>query len=384
MPRQRRSFGAVRKLPSGRYQASYVGADGRRHLAPTTFATKSDADAFLRLQQADLTRDAWLPPLTARAGAVTLAAYSQAWIDGRDLKPATRKHYRMLLRLHIAPALGDVEVAGLTPAMIRTWHGALAATTGPTMRAHAYGLLRTILNTAVGDDLIGSNPCRIRGAGQTKRVVEIEPATVAELELIVAALPPRYRTMIMLAAWCALRFGEITELRRRNVDTKAGVLWVRHGVVRVDGEYIVDDPKSVAGRRRVNIPPHLLPMVRDHLLTHVAAGRDALLFPSAGDPAQHMHEATMRKVFYRARRLAGRPDLRFHDLRHTGATLAAMTGATLAELMARLGHSTAHAALRYQHVARDRDKEIAAALSRLAQPTAPAAVVDLTERRAAQ
>ena len=64
---------------------------------------------------------------------------------------------------------------------------------------------------------------------------------------------------------------------------------------------------------------------------------------------------------------AGRPDLRFHDLRHTGAVLAAQTGATLAELMGRLGHSTPGAAMRYQHAAADRDKAIAEALSRLAE-----------------
>jgi integrase len=72
------------------------------------------------------------------------------------------------------------------------------------------------------------------------------------------------------------------------------------------------------------------------------------------------------RVFYRARAAAGRPDLRFHDLRHTGAVLAAQTGATLAELIGRLGHSTPGAALRYQHAAQGRDMEIAKALSALA------------------
>jgi integrase len=79
-----------------------------------------------------------------------------------------------------------------------------------------------------------------------------------------------------------------------------------------------------------------------------------------------MAPATLYRVFYPARDAAGRPDLRFHDLRHTGAVLAAATGATLAELMARLGHSTAGAALRYQHAAAERDKVIAEALSKLA------------------
>jgi integrase len=75
--------------------------------------------------------------------------------------------------------------------------------------------------------------------------------------------------------------------------------------------------------------------------------------------------STLYRVFYPAREAAARPDLRFHDLRHTGAVLAASTGATLAESMARLGHSTPGAAMRYQHAAQDRDKVIAAALSKL-------------------
>jgi len=78
-----------------------------------------------------------------------------------------------------------------------------------------------------------------------------------------------------------------------------------------------------------------------------------------------MHPRTFGKRFDAARAAAGRPDLHFHDLRHTGAVLAAQTGATLAELMARLGHSTPGAAMRYQHAAAGRDKAIAEALSRL-------------------
>jgi integrase len=82
-----------------------------------------------------------------------------------------------------------------------------------------------------------------------------------------------------------------------------------------------------------------------------------------------MRPATLYKVFYPAREKAGRKDLRFHDLRHTGAVLAAATGATLAELMGRLGHSTPAAALRYQHAAEGRDAIIAAKLSEIAGAT---------------
>ncbi len=97
-------------------------------------------------------------------------------------------------------------------------------------------------------------------------------------------------------------------------------------------------PKSEAGKRDVAIPPHLIPAVKAHLRDHVAPSREALVFPAAS--GGHMAPASLYRVYYPARKAAGRPDLRFHDLRHTGAVLAAATGATLAELMARLGHST--------------------------------------------
>jgi integrase len=202
-----------------------------------------------------------------------------------------------------------------------------------------------------------------------RRARKIREASLAELEAITRAMPERYRLMVLLAAWCALRFGELAELRRSDVDVRGGVLRVRRGVTRTKGRRIVGGPKSDAGKRDVNIPPHLMPAVKTHLRDHVPAARDALLFPAAGDPASHLAPSTLYRVFYPARKAAGRPDLRFHDLRHTGAVLAAATGATLAELMARLGHSTPGAAMRYQHAAAERDKVVAQALSKLANGT---------------
>ena len=123
----------------------------------------------------------------------------------------------------------------------------------------------------------------------------------------------------------------------------------------------------MTGKRDVNIPPHLTPLVHEHMILHVQRGPGSLLFPAAA--GGHMAPSSLYAVYHPARDKAGRHDLRFHDLRHTGAVLAAATGATLAELMARLGHSTVSAAMRYQHAAADRDKAIAEALSGLATVT---------------
>jgi integrase len=366
----RRAFGQIQRLPSKRYRARYMGPDGVRHNAPRTFDARIDAEAWLTDERRLLVAGTWTPPATRANPSVTrrahtLGGYADAWLADRPLKPRTREHYAALIRNQLAPLL-DEPVADLTPAVVRAWHSALDPTR-PTLRAHAYALLRAILATAVHDGLLPQNPCYLRGAGNAKRAHKVEPATLAQLEALVDAMPPRYRVMVLLAAWCGLRFGELTELRRSDLDLNNGIVRVRRGVVRVDGRVEVGTPKTAAGIRDVAIPPHLLPAVREHIAEHAAFGRDGLLFPAATNPTEHLAPSALYRVFYPARKAAGRPDLRWHDLRHTGAVLAASTGATLAELMARLGHSTPGAALRYQHAAQGRDAAIAAKLSQLAE-----------------
>jgi len=365
----KRYFGSLRTLPSGRVQARYTAPDGRTYAAPVTFDSRQYAEAFLARTHGDIQAGRWQPPNRTRGSDLpnTFEKYAETWLAGRDLADRTREDYAQVLRDHIRPAFGALPVKTITPAAVREWHAALKGKTGPTMRAHAYGLLRTILNTAVADEVIAANPCRVRGGGTVKRAKKIRPASLPELEALVKALPGKYQLMALLACWCGLRFGELAELRRSDIDVRSAIVHVRRGVVRVRGGRKVKGPKSEAGRRDVAIPPHLVPLVKDHLRKYVPPRRDALIFPAAS--GGHLAPATLYRVYYPAREAAGRPDLRFHDLRHTGAVLAAATGATLAELMARLGHSTAGAALRYQHAAADRDKVIAVALSKLAGGT---------------
>ncbi len=364
-----RSFGYVRRLPSKRYQASYLGPDGVRHAAPFTFETRLAADTWL-IAERRLVDGHWQAPKSRQASldaaAVTLEHYAQTWLAQRTLKPRTVEHYRRLIERLLVPTLGTVRVDRLTPPAVRSWWAELNPAT-PTQNAHAYALLKAICATAVDDDLLVSNPCRVRGAGQARRVSRTEPATLDELTTLIAALPERYRLMALFASWCALRFGELIELRRSDLDLRRGLVRVHRAAVWVDGAVVIGTPKSEAGVRDVAIPPHLTPGVREFLKAMPVTGRDALLFPAAGDPTKHLRPATLSKVYYRARAAAGRPDLRWHDLRHTGAVLATSTGASLAEVMARLGHSTPAAAMRYQHAVKGRDQAIASLLSELAQ-----------------
>lgn len=383
---QRRGFGWVRKLPSGRYQASYLGPDTRRHNAPVTFTTKGDAEGWLNDERLLLERNLWTSPaarveaarqaeLKAKAEAVTFEAYALQWLAGRTLKPTTRERYRSLLVAKLLPTFGPMELQAITPAAVRAWWTAEGTAT-PTRRARTYELLRAILNTAVDDELLTASPARLKSTA-AKRAHHVEPATPEQVQAIADGMPERYRLAVLLAAWCALRYGEVAELRRADVvlsaDGASGRLRIRRGVTWPvsASQPVVGPPKTSAGVRDVAIPPHLLPAVTEHLKTHAQWGSDGLLFPNR--QGMQTHHATLHHSWAKARAAAGRPDLHVHDLRHTGAVLAAATGATLAELMARLGHSSAAAAMRYQHAAQDRDTAIAAALSALASGSSPAA-----------
>jgi integrase len=358
--RRSQGSGTVRLLPSGRWNVRYRDDLGKQRVGGT-FASKVDALGWLANRE-QTRRDPEI--VQAERSDPTVAAYSNAWLAGRTtLKPRTREDYRRLLDTAILPSLGDLRLSALSKATVRRWYDGLDPDKA-TNRSHSYGLLRTIMKDAIRDDLITTNPVDIRDASRARKRHQTQVATLAELQAIVEHVPDRYRLMIMLASWCALRYGEIIELRREDVT--AASVRVTRGVVRVGGTYAIGDPKSAAGRRAVAIPPHMAGMVGHHLAEHTGPEASALLFPAAGDPRKHLAPSSFYKIYYPAREAAGRPDLRFHDLRHTGATLAAATGATLAQLMNRLGHSTAGAAMIYQHATDDADRLIADRLSAIA------------------
>ncbi len=360
----RRGFGAIRKLPSGRYQASYVGPDLVRHKAPTTYQTREDAEGWLYKQRGAVTGDDWTPPAVRKQAAVTFTDYADPWLQMRDLTPRTRALYTSLLRTHITPTFGAMSITTITPLHVKKWYAGL--NTGPTAKANAYGLLRTVLGDAVDEELIARNPVRIKGAGTKRRERELRVLTIDELDKIVTAIPARYECLVLLGAWCAMRFGELAALRRSDLDLKNGVVHIRQAVTTVDGETIVGRPKSDAGHRAVSIPPHIIPALRQHMKTHASFGRDGLVFPTASGTG-YLASSTVHRVFDRAKVKAGRPDVRLHDLRHFGAIMAARSGATLGELQQRLGHTTAQAAMIYQSAISERPTQIAAALSALVE-----------------
>jgi len=360
----RRQFGSVRRLGSGRWQASYW-HDGSRHLAPGTFSSRSASSTWLSTVEADLARGGWVDP---RAGFVTLASYAQWWLSARtDLRPRTVELYDLLLRLHVVPALGHHEIGRITPSVVRHWVSVVSGPDGPghATAARSYRLLRTMLNTAVTDELLVKNPCQVRGAG-VERSPERPVATVAQVHALADAMTERLRACVLLASYCSLRRGEILGLMRRDIDLLHGTVVVRQAMVSLrDGSLFLGEPKTAAGRRTVAIPHVVVADLEAHLDGQVASSPEALVF--TGEKGGPLRPHVLQAAWNRARRATGLEHLHFHDLRHSGNTWAAATGASTAELMARMGHASSAAALRYQHATADRDRSIADALSRLGE-----------------
>lgn len=413
-----RRFGNVRRLPSGRFQIRYPGPDGRIRTGPDTYDRKSDADKALVLIEAQIAAGEWTDP---DRGKVKLADYAATWITERPkLRPRTVDLYRWLLKKHIAPYLGGVQIGKLSTAMVREWRASLLARgVSASMAAKAYRLLRAVLMTAVEEDkILARNPCRIRGAGD-EDAPERPVLTVAQVfalaELVgrrpvgnIRKLPAggyrlrfrrhgsfrtspevygtradaeralrkladdgradchhdrRYLALVLLATFASLRWGEVTALRRCDIDLEAGTVRVRAALVeRSTGEILLGPPKSRAGRRVVGIPQVIIPVLREHLTIYVKDEPGALAFPGAqGGPLRRGNFNKMSAWPYAVRSI-GAEGLHFHDLRHTGNTFAAASGARLRDLMARMGHDSERAAMIYQHEARGAGQAITSAI----------------------
>lgn len=184
---------------------------------------------------------------------------------------------------------------------------------------------------------------------------------------------PEHLRLAVLASWCSLRRGEVRGLQRRDFDLQRQIVTIDRAVVRSSRGIGIGPPKTTAGLRSVSIPANIVPDVRSHLECHVGPESDALVF--TGEKGVIVRENTFHDSWDQARRAIGRPELRFHDLCHSGATWAAASGASTKALMCRLGHASPAAALWYQHATDDQDRAIAYALEVLAsQSAAPSTV----------
>jgi integrase len=363
---QRRAFGTVRKLPSGRYQARYTHPDtGLLVSAPTTFAAKGDATRFLSEAETDLVRGDLLDVTRSKQ---TFTSYGREWLGSRtDLRPKTIDLYRYLFQAFLEPVLGTKEVGKLDARAIRQWHGILhEGTQSGVTSAKAYRLLRQILQAAVDDRLLRSNPCTLKGAA-VERSAERQIPTLEQVLALAEAIKPEYRLMVLMAGLVGLRRGECFALRVDDLERGKDhwTVAIDSSIVFVRDKALHQAPKTMAGVRQLVLPGAVSAVAEGHLVAFCKSEPDSLLFTDQRtDSTPTM--TVWRRVWANARRDAG-VECTFHDLRHHAGTLTATAGASIRESMARLGHSSPAAALRYQHVAESRDAEVASAMDQLIQ-----------------
>jgi integrase len=358
-----RHFGAIRKLPSGRWQARYRGPDGVMRPAPGTFERKGDASRWLAVIESDIAKGEWRDPDRAQQ---LLIDYAETWIKERPgLRPRTIELYEGLLRRHIAPYFTGVTLAKIdnNPAGIRAWRAALlSAGVSISVSAKAYRLLRAVLHTAVDDEVIRRNPCRIKGADQ-EHAEERPTLTPAQVAALARRMPPRFVALVMLATYASLRWGELAALRRIDLNLDSATVRVERTQVEVAGRVGEGPTKSRAGRRVVAVPPTLIPLLRRHLAEYVGDEPEALVF--TGPKGARLRRNNFGKFvgWSEAVTAVGAPGLHFHDLRHTGNAFAArVPGTTIRDLMGRMGHDSTRAAMIYLHGSPGADRIIADAL----------------------
>jgi len=371
----------------GRWKAFYVGPDRQRHTAGLTFSNQVRAQGWLATELGLIERGEWTPPAERRrqveAAALTFDEFARDWIErrlvrGRPLKDRTREHYLDIHDRWFTP-LHTRTLSSITAVDIERWYHGLPD--APTMRSHAYSLLKSIFRTAVAHRLVTESPVAVEGATARSTPKDITLLTVAQVQALADAMPARHRLLVLLAAWCGLRFGELTGLRRRDINLDQETIRIEQAAVTVGGARLITTPKSAAGRRTVYLPPHVIADVRNHLASFTGPEANALVFPGTdrqpltpgqvyGHAPRYDTGTGKRKHpgngFYKARHEIGRPDFRFHDLRHFAATMAAISGATTKELMQFAGHSDLHAAMRYQEAITDRKRDLAHRMTALA------------------
>lgn len=382
-------WGAVRKLPSGRYQASYM-VNGERFPADTTFSTQDAAEAWLRGVRTDIERGVWRNPRIVaqeaaeadlKAEAEKFGDYARTWVEqrvsskGRPLALKTRREYERQLRVGLSRFSRD-RIPAITPARVRAWH-AERSKDGPTQAGAEARLLRAILNTAIIDGIIDSNPVP-SALTRTTSGRKHRPPTFDELAAILEAMPSHMRLAVLLAAYGGMRLSEWRALRRSDLTLVEGRILVsvtRQAQYIAGDGWLVTPPKSEEGVRVIPLPKWMTEAVQDHLRNEVGQFPESLLFAPV-KRSEFMHDRQFNRYWNPARDAAGVRDVvREHDLRAFAGTTHAQSGATLRETMKFLGHSTTIAAMAYQHAAEERMLELADRMP--APPTTPKRVKSL-------
>lgn len=332
---------SIAKRPDGTYRPRYRDANGKEHARH--FKRKVDAQRWLDEVTASQVRGDYVDPARSR---MTVGNWAAPWMAGRShLKPKTLASYRSLLNTRVLPRWADVPLVKVRHAEVVAWVAEMRAEGLSASRTRqAYHLLTSMLDDAVKDSRLARNPAAgvdLPRLPTTERRY-LTHGQVAEL----ADASGRYRLLVLVLAYCGLRWGEVAALRARRVDLMRGRIDVADAVADVDGKLILGEPKSYQ-RRSVPVPRFL----REELAEHLAGkAQDDLVFTSPRGKMLRVH-GFRRGYFDRAASSIGLEGLVPHELRHTAASLAIAAGASVKGVQAILGHASATLTLdRYGHL----------------------------------
>ena len=359
--------GSIYKRKDGSYSAQ-LSSDGKR--ITKYFKTRREAQAWI-----DETRNQVRNGLSLAGAQATLIVFLASWLDSikNTVRPKTLVQYEWIVNNHILPALGKVKLKDLRPEMIQVlYNEKLAGGTGRRTVQLIHAVLHRSLGQALKWGLIGRNPADAvtRPSVQRTEMKVLDDQQVRTL--LLAAKGTRYEMLMQLAITTGLREGELLGLKWSDLDWRTNRLKIQRQVQRQKEGIVFIEPKSASGRRMVVLGRATVEKLRQHFqqqqLERQFSGdkwqENDLVFPSkVGTP---MDQRNVLRIFKELLVKAGLPDMRFHDLRHTAATLMLQQGVHPKVVQERLGHSDISLTLNtYSHVLPAMQEEAAEALDSL-------------------
>ncbi|MDT0305100.1 tyrosine-type recombinase/integrase [Streptomonospora wellingtoniae] len=369
-PRKELYMPYIRRLPSGLWQATVRGADGKKHTR--TDPLKKTVQQWAREQETARDQQVWQDP---RAGHLTLGQWHPVWLDMRTVEAMTAAQDTSTWRVHVEPKWAGWKLAAIDVEAVRTWRAQMEKSgVGPHAQIKALNYLSAMLSAAV-PKRISHNPVHEVGRPKTPTRTPFYWST-EERSAILAAADPRYRTALDLDLHVGLRPGELMGLPTTDVDWPRGLLhvtqvWTRKGIKRY--------PKSKKSHRTVPIPPHLMDPLQE-ILNGAAISDATPVFPAPGGSwldDRHFQHRIMDPALAAAR-LCGHPPAAAeethgecreegcgyvrhrvrrgtpNDMRHTAASQLVISGVDLYRVQELLGHESYQTTQRYAHLSPNR------------------------------
>lgn len=363
-----------------------------KQLGLGSYDTLGNAEAALTIAKSEKARGIFVPPSVKEkveqeavakqeSGNVTFKEWSEQWLEvlrDRDASESSIATHKSTLGAHILPALGSKKLTDITSgdiAQLVAKVRAIPSKHHPGAKANGITpsvvrTLRACFNVAVKAGIGGLEVSPVTVEAPARRVRPKDPkgdvATSEEVKAMAAGMPAHLAIAVPMAAWCAMRLGEVLGLERHDLegldDPERAVLHIRRQVnSKAPGAPLT--PPKAGSVRSIAIPAFMLPALREHLQKFVGPADDSPVITNPTRRTTRVSQTQFDKAWRDARASAGRPVFRFHDLRHTGLTKYAQQGATMAELLHRGGHTDVSVALRYQHATAERDRALTAKLS---------------------